>query len=108
MPKTTTGGVNPGFLINYFRRKFSQNDEKIAPQTPQNGDFRLRRWWVNSPPNFVLGTDLELRRRLDDHTIEMNRRRIHVQQRRPLHRERDAGLPADIQHLGSTYRSKAK
>ena len=24
-------------------REFSQNDGKIAPQTPQNGDFRLRR-----------------------------------------------------------------
>ena len=58
MPKTTTGGVNPGLLINYFRRKLAQNDGKIAPQTPQNGDFRLRRWWVNSPPKFVLGSVL--------------------------------------------------
>ena len=56
VPKTTTGGVNPGLLINYFRRKFSQNDGKIAPQTPPNGDFHLRRWWVNSLPEYVLGT----------------------------------------------------
>ena len=36
---TTTGGVNPGLLINYFRRKFSPNDGEIATQTPQNGDL---------------------------------------------------------------------
>jgi hypothetical protein len=60
-----TGGVNPSLLINYFEdylmRKFSQNDGKIAPQTPQNGDFRLRRWWVKSPPNFVFGNGQGLR-----------------------------------------------
>ena len=60
--QTTTGGVNPSLLINYFMRKFSQNDGKIAPpQTPQNGDFRLWRWWVKSPPNFFFGTGQGLR-----------------------------------------------
>ena len=29
---TTTGGVNPGLLINYFRRKFSPNDGKSPPK----------------------------------------------------------------------------
>ena len=51
---TTTGGVNPRLLINYFRRKFPQNDGKSPPKRHKTAIFRLRRWWVNSPPKFVL------------------------------------------------------
>ena len=46
---TTTVGVYPGLLNNYFGRKFSQKRREIAPpQTLQRAIFRVRRWWVNS------------------------------------------------------------
>ena len=55
---TPTGGVNPGgLLINYFRRTFSQNDGKSPPpNATKQHFFCLRRWWVNSPPNFAFCT----------------------------------------------------
>ena len=45
--------ITSGLLFNYFRRKFSQNDGKSPPKRHKTAIFRPRRWWVNSPPNFV-------------------------------------------------------